>query len=56
MSEKIMKALMQLFAILTSQEGESTPTQNEFIENSLKLQSGSDRVPGVLTVSQENYN
>lgn len=46
MSEEILKALMQLFAILTSQEGGPSPTQSKFVEGFLKQQLSPDKVPG----------
>lgn len=45
MSEEILKALMQLFAILTSQEGGASDTQNKFVENFLRRQLSPDKVP-----------
>ena len=45
MSEEILKALMQLFAILTRQEGGPSPTQSTFVENFLKQQLSPDKVP-----------
>ena len=45
MSEEILKALMQLFAILTSQEGGASDTQNKFVENFLRQQLSPDKVP-----------
>lgn len=46
MSEEILKALMQLFAILTKQEGGPSPTQSKFVEDFLKQQLSPDKVPG----------
>lgn len=45
MSEEILKALMQLFAILTKQEGGPSDTQSKFVEGFLKQQLSPDKVP-----------
>ena len=53
MSEEILKALMQLFAILTKQEGGPSDTQRTFVSNFLNQQLSPDMVPEYIELFEK---
>ncbi len=58
MSEEILKALMQLFAIILKQDGVVSETQHARVEAFLKQQISPDQVPAYLSLFEEasGYN
>ncbi len=48
MSEAILKALMQLFALITKQDGGINPQEIEYVNNFLVQQIGVDSAPEYL--------
>ncbi len=58
MSEEILKALMQLFAIILKQDGVVTKTQHARVESFLKQQISPDQVAAYLTLFEDasGYN
>lgn len=58
MSEEILKALMQLFAIILKQDGVVSTTQHARVEAFLKQQISPDQVPAYLSLFEEasGYN
>lgn len=56
MSEEILKALMQLFAILAKQDGTPIVNHEEYVFNFLSSQLGTDRVKEYLTVYHDFLN
>lgn len=53
MSEEILKALMQLFAIILKQDGVVSETQHGRVEAFLKQQISPDQVPAYLSLFEE---
>jgi hypothetical protein len=53
MSEEILKALMQLFAIISKQDDGTTADQRDFVESFLSSQLSSQKVQEYLTLYNE---